>query len=72
MSQTKEASEVRTLQIDNREDFLSVIREPARYMAGFPIGNIAIDLVYPKLPGNVTDYTRECGERIDLFLPGLL
>lgn len=55
MSQTKEASEVRTLQIDNREDFLSVIREPARYTAGFPIGIIAIDLVYPKLPGNVVN-----------------
>lgn len=28
---------------------------PASYTAGHPIGIIAVDLVYPKLPGNVAN-----------------
>ena len=30
---------------------------PATYTAGHPIGIIAVDLVYPKLPGNVANAT---------------
>ena len=45
----------RTLCIQDYRDFMGVIAEPARTTAGFPIGIIAIDLVYPKLPGNVVN-----------------
>ena len=55
MTDLNREAKARTIQIADREDFLSVIREPARYTAGFPIGIIAIDLVYPKLPGNVVN-----------------
>ncbi len=30
---------------------------PAHYISGYPIGIIAVDLVYPKLPGNVVNAT---------------
>ena len=39
----------------NEIDFFEMINQPAHYTAGFPIGIIAIDLVYPKLPGNVVN-----------------
>lgn len=41
--------------LGSEQDFSKVITEPAHYTAGFPIGIIAIDLVYPKLPGNVVN-----------------
>lgn len=47
----------RNLDLRTTEDFQGVITEPARTIAGFPIGIIAIDLVYPKLPGNVVNAT---------------
>ena len=42
-------------QLLNEIDFFEMINQPAHYTAGFPIGIIAIDLVYPKLPGNVVN-----------------
>ncbi len=47
----------RTRELRTPEDLRGVITEPARTIAGFPIGIIAIDLVYPKLPGNVVNAT---------------
>ena len=38
-------------------DLRSTFDVPATYTAGHPIGIIAIDLVYPKLPGNVVNAT---------------
>lgn len=36
-------------------DFMGIIRQEPHFTAGIPIGIIAIDLVYPKLPGNVVN-----------------
>ena len=37
------------------QDLMGTITQEVHYTAGFPIGIIAIDLVYPKLPGNVVN-----------------
>lgn len=39
------------------EDLNQVHSVPASYCGGHPIGIIAVDLVYPKLPGNVVNAT---------------
>jgi hypothetical protein len=41
--------------LSSESDFFETISQPAHYTSGFPIGIIAIDLVYPKLPGNVVN-----------------
>lgn len=41
--------------IGSNEEILSTHAVPARYTSGHPIGVIAVDLVYPKLPGNVVN-----------------
>ena len=38
-------------------DLLNYHETPPRYTAGFAIGIIAVDLIYPKLPGNVANAT---------------
>ena len=43
--------------INSMKDLRNVIAEEPHYTAGFPIGIIAIDLEYPKLPGNVVNAT---------------
>lgn len=43
--------------IEDREDLSGVFETPARYTAGFAIGIIAIELIYPKVPGNVANAT---------------
>lgn len=42
-------------EIRNKEDLMKVISEPPHYTAGIPLGIIAIELEYPKLPGNVVN-----------------
>lgn len=37
------------------EDIYQIHEVPASYTSGHPIGIIAVDLVYPKLPGNVAN-----------------
>lgn len=41
--------------IKDMKDLMGVIAEKPHYTAGIPIGIIAIDLEYPKLPGNVVN-----------------
>ncbi len=41
--------------IKDINDLMGVITEDPHYTAGIPIGIIAIDLEYPKLPGNVVN-----------------
>ena len=43
------------LQLRTENDFYRTISEPAHVTAGFPVGIIAVDLDYPKLPGNVVN-----------------
>lgn len=43
--------------LEIQEDLAGIHETPARYTAGFAIGIIAVDLVYPKLPGNVANAT---------------
>jgi len=43
--------------LENRDDILRVHTVTPRSLAGFPIGIIAVDLIYPKLPGNVANAT---------------
>ena len=43
--------------IEDREDLSGVFETPERYTAGFAIGIIAIELIYPKVPGNVANAT---------------
>lgn len=43
--------------LQSPEDIYKTHSVPARYTAGHPIGIIAVDLVYPKLPGNVANAT---------------
>ena len=43
------------LQLQDKSDFFRMILEPAHVTAGFCVGIIAIDLDYPKLPGNVVN-----------------
>ena len=38
-----------------KEEFLGTIVQEPHYTAGIPVGIIGIDLVYPKLPGNVVN-----------------
>ena len=42
---------------ENREDLAGVVETPAHYTAGFAIGIIAVNLIYPKFPGNVANAT---------------
>ncbi len=42
-------------QIKDMNDLMGVITERPRYTSGIPVGIIAIDLEYPKLPGNVVN-----------------
>lgn len=39
------------------EDLRGTYSTPASFVAGHPIGIIAVDLVYPKIPGNVANAT---------------
>ena len=41
--------------LKNIDDLMGIICEKPHYTAGIPIGIIAIDLEYPKLPGNVVN-----------------
>ncbi|MBP3759521.1 MAG: hypothetical protein J6I83_06750 [Firmicutes bacterium] len=41
--------------IKDMNDLMGVITEKPHYTASIPIGIIAIDLEYPKLPGNVVN-----------------
>lgn len=41
----------------NTQDLAGTFTVPAHYTSGHPIGVIAVDLVYPKLPGNVVNAT---------------
>lgn len=41
--------------LKNIDDLMGIISEKPHYTAGIPIGIIAIDLEYPKLPGNVVN-----------------
>ena len=50
MSAMKEKSS-----LENREEILSVHTVIPRPLAGFAIGIIAVELIYPKLPGNVAN-----------------
>ncbi len=43
--------------IENSEELYGVHQPPGRSTAGFAIGIIAVDLIYPKLPGNVANAT---------------
>ena len=38
-----------------KEDFMGTIVQEPHYTAGIPVGIIGVDLVYPKLPGNVVN-----------------
>ncbi len=41
--------------LENRDDILGVHTATARPLSGFAIGVIAVELIYPKLPGNVAN-----------------
>ncbi|MDO5519539.1 MAG: aspartate/glutamate racemase family protein [bacterium] len=41
----------------NVSDLTETYTVPEHYTAGYPIGIIAVDLIYPKLPGNVANAT---------------
>ncbi len=43
--------------LEGREDLAGVFTVPSHYSSGFAIGIIAVDLVYPKMPGNVANAT---------------
>ncbi|MCD8230335.1 MAG: aspartate/glutamate racemase family protein [Clostridiales bacterium] len=43
--------------LETRENLDGIHETPARYTAGFAIGIIAIELIYPKMPGNVANAT---------------
>lgn len=43
--------------LEDREDLAGIYETPARYTAGFAIGIIAVELIYPKIPGNVANAT---------------
>ena len=43
--------------LENKEDLLDAFEVPAHYTAGFAVGIIAVELVYPKVPGNVANAT---------------
>ncbi|MCD8018658.1 MAG: aspartate/glutamate racemase family protein [Clostridiales bacterium] len=43
--------------LETENDLYRYHETPARYTAGFAIGIIAVELIYPKLPGNVANAT---------------
>ena len=43
--------------LENREELSEVFEVPAHYTSGFAIGIIAVELNYPKVPGNVANAT---------------
>lgn len=43
--------------LENENDLLGTHETPARYTAGWCLGIIAVELIYPKLPGNVANAT---------------
>ncbi|MCD8326822.1 MAG: aspartate/glutamate racemase family protein [Lachnospiraceae bacterium] len=43
--------------LESEEDLYRYHTTPSRYTAGFAIGIIAVELIYPKLPGNVANAT---------------
>lgn len=43
--------------LETAEELMGVHCTPPRFTAGFPIGIIAVHLIYPKLPGNVANAT---------------
>ena len=43
--------------LENENDLSGVYTVPPHYTAGFPIGIIAVHLIYPKMPGNVANAT---------------
>ena len=43
--------------LETAEELMGVHSTPPRFTAGFPIGIIAVHLIYPKLPGNVANAT---------------
>ena len=43
--------------LEERNDLLETYTTPVTYTAGHAIGIIAVDLIYPKLPGNVANAT---------------
>ncbi len=43
--------------LENEKDLRQYHTTPPRYTAGFAIGIIAVELIYPKLPGNVANAT---------------
>lgn len=44
-----------SLDLKNTEDFNSLVKVKPLYTSGIPIGIIAVNLIYPKLPGNVAN-----------------
>lgn len=44
-----------SLDLKNTEDFNSLVKVRPLYTSGIPIGIIAVNLIYPKLPGNVAN-----------------
>lgn len=43
--------------LESKRDLSGVFEPSAHYTAGFPVGIIAVDLLYPKMPGNVANAT---------------
>lgn len=43
--------------LETGEELLGIHTVPERFVSGFPLGIIAVHLVYPKLPGNVANAT---------------
>lgn len=43
--------------LENIEDIKGIHNTPANFSAGYAVGIIAVNLVYPKLPGNVANAT---------------
>lgn len=43
--------------LEQNEHLRGIHSTPARYTAGFAVGIIAVELIYPKLPGNVANAT---------------
>lgn len=44
-----------TLDIKNTQDYNSLVKVEPYFTSGFPIGIIAVNLIYPKIPGNVAN-----------------
>lgn len=43
--------------LENREDLSDIFQVPEHPVAGFAVGILAVDLIYPKVPGNVANAT---------------